>query len=68
MIYHTTRAATVRQYVADELQIPAMEQTSFETVQALERNTLVDARDVEQVSGMLLSSPLQTTVYFSFSG
>ncbi len=51
--YYTRLTDTVRQYVADELQIPAMEQTSFETVQALERNTLVDARDVEQVSGML---------------
>lgn len=51
--YYTRLTDTVRQYVADELQIPAMEQTSFETVQALERNTLVDARDVERVSGML---------------
>ena len=51
--YYTRLTDTVRQYVADEWQIPAMEQTSFETVQALERNTLVDARDVERVSGML---------------
>lgn len=51
--YYTRLTDTVRQYVADELQIPAMEQTSFETVQALERNKLVDAKDVEKVSGML---------------
>ncbi len=54
--YYTRLTDAVRQYVADELQIPAMEQTSFETVRALERNTLVDARDAEQVSGMLQSA------------
>lgn len=51
--YYTRLTDAVRQYIADELLIPAMEQTSFETVQALERNTLVDARDAEKVSGML---------------
>ncbi|MCM1441553.1 MAG: BatA domain-containing protein [Roseburia sp.] len=51
--YYTRLTDAVRQYVADELQIPAMEQTSFETVQALERNTLVDARDAEKIAGLL---------------
>lgn len=51
--YYTRLTDTVRQYVADELQIPAMEQTSFETVQALERNSFVAAGEVEKVAGML---------------
>lgn len=51
--YYTRLTDTVRQYVADELQIPAMEQTSFETVQALERIKLADAKEVEKVSAML---------------
>lgn len=51
--YYTRLTDTVRQYVADELQIPAMEQTSFETVRELERNTQVDARDAEKISALL---------------
>lgn len=51
--YYTRLTDAVRQYLADELQIPAVEQTSSETVQALERNVLVDGGDVVKVAEML---------------
>ncbi|WP_251620804.1 hypothetical protein [Odoribacter lunatus] len=54
--YYTRLTDIVRQYMSEELDIPAMEQTSYETVRALEHNVSVDASDVEQVAEMLRSA------------
>lgn len=51
--YYTRLTDAVRQYIADELHIPAMEQTSFETLQALKGNSLVEEKDRDELQGML---------------
>lgn len=51
--YYTRLTDTLRQYMEDELQIPAMEQTSFETIRALQQHERVEKEDVEKVTEML---------------
>ncbi len=51
--YYTRLTDTVRMYLDEELDIPAMEQTSLETVRALESCPKVEAEDRKKVSEML---------------
>lgn len=50
--YYTRLTDTVRQYLDEELQIGAMEQTSFETMQELAQCPLVEKNDREQLEAM----------------
>jgi len=54
--YYTSLTDTVRQYIVGELQIPAMEQTSVETLQALQGRKEVSTEDREQLAKMLETS------------
>lgn len=54
--YYTKLTDTLRQYLDDEFQIPAMEQTSAETVKAVAANPLVDAADRERMTDMLATA------------
>lgn len=51
--YYTKLTDTVRQYLDDEFSIPAMEQTSFETVRSLESCRKVENHDKDRVAEML---------------
>lgn len=51
--YYTKLTDTVRQYLDDEFHIPAMEQTSFETIRTLEGCREVDSRDKERLAELL---------------
>lgn len=51
--YYTQLTDTVRQYIDGELHIQAMEQTTFETVRALENCNEVDPRDREKLNELL---------------
>lgn len=51
--YYTRLTDTVRQYLDDEFQIPAMEQTSFETLKAIEKYKEVDRDDKDRLAEML---------------
>lgn len=51
--YYTKLTDTVRQYLDDEFSIPAMEQTSFETVRLLEGCRVVENHDKDRVAEML---------------
>lgn len=51
--YYTRLTDTVRQYLDDEFHIPAMEQTSFETIRSLEQCSFVEAAEREKVATML---------------
>ena len=54
--YYTKLTDTVRQYLDDEFRIPAMEQTSAETVKAVAACPLVDTSDRERVTDMLATA------------
>lgn len=47
--YYTELTDTVRQYLAGELGISAMEQTSFETLKAMEKSVFISKEDRESV-------------------
>ncbi|MDL2251308.1 BatD family protein [Odoribacter sp. OttesenSCG-928-J03] len=51
--YYSRLTDTLRLYLDEELAIPAMEQTSLETLQALKGNKYVSATDQEQLAMML---------------
>lgn len=51
--YYTKLTDTVRQYLDDEFHIPAMEQTSFETVKVLEGCREVSRQDKDRLEEML---------------
>ena len=51
--YYTRLTDTVRQYLDDEFQIPAMEQTSLETVRAMEQSKMIDTREREKLKDIL---------------
>lgn len=51
--YYTRLTDTVRQYLDEEFDIPAMEQTSGETIRSLEQCRKVEAREREKVAEML---------------
>lgn len=54
--YYTKLTDTLRQYLDDEFHIPAMEQTSFETLRAVENCRGVEARDREKIGDMLTTA------------
>lgn len=54
--YYTRLTDTVRQYLDEELGIPAMEQTSGETIKALEGRRPVENREREKVAEMLTTA------------
>lgn len=54
--YYTKLTDTLRQYLDDEFQIPAMEQTSAETVKAVAACPLVETSDRERVTDMLATA------------
>ncbi len=54
--YYTRLTDTVRQYLDDELGIPAMEQTSGETLRSLEQCPEVESRERERMAEMLTTS------------
>lgn len=54
--YYTKLTDTLRQYLDDEFQIPAMEQTSAETVKAVAACKLVDHTDRDRVTDMLATA------------
>lgn len=54
--YYTKLTDTLRQYLDDEFQIPAMEQTSAETVKAVSACPLVDVSDRERMTDMLATA------------
>lgn len=51
--YYTCLTDTMRQYIEGELDISAMELTSFEIMQEVNKNRLMDAKDKENLSEML---------------
>ncbi|MEG2277339.1 MAG: hypothetical protein RSA53_10055 [Odoribacter sp.] len=54
--YYTRLTDAMRQYFDDEFDIPAMEQTSNETVLALKKCREVEARECERMSTMLMTA------------
>ena len=50
--YYTQLTDTIRNYLDGELGIPAMEQTSFETLKALEKCEQVDAKQRDKLADM----------------
>lgn len=54
--YYTKLTDTLRQYLDDEFQIPAMEQTSAETVKAMADCPLVNVADRERATDMLATA------------
>ena len=54
--YYTRLTDTVRQYLDDELGIPAMEQTSAETLRSLEQCPEVESRQRERMQEMLTTA------------
>lgn len=51
--YYTKLTDTLRQYLNDELKVPAMEQTSFETLRDLEKCAKIDAQEREKFAVLL---------------
>lgn len=60
--YYTKLTDTVRQYLDGEFGIPAMEQTSIETVRALQNYREVESKDKDRVAQML-----ETADYVKFA-
>lgn len=54
--YYTKLTDTLRQYLDDEFHIPAMEQTSLETVRSMENCPEVESRDKDRVADMLTTA------------
>ena len=54
--YYTRLTDTVRQYLDGEFAIPAMEQTSSETMQALVNCKEVEAKERERIAEMLTTA------------
>lgn len=54
--YYTKLTDTLREYLDDEFSIPAMEQTSAETVRAMENCREVESRDRDRVADMLATA------------
>lgn len=54
--YYTRLTDTLRQYLDDEFQIPAMEQTSVETLRSMANCPEIESRDKDRVSDMLTTA------------